>query len=729
MPCTKHYFNTHHTVSDNYCILITITRESISFRYNRSDGDNRFIDYAPGSDGVEMPFAVLCSAGQFVIGKTALESARTNQNPDAYADLFKTCRAKRTFRFANRDESLGKLPYYAIRCYIERILSDIFYNHFGSIESNVARMPLVFLFGPELDTNKRRFILAPFEEGGFQNLWHINYPDLLLPVVDAQTSPSDLQQAKATAIVTADEADLLIQLYSTQGHKPLGDAVRIEGKGIDPRLKQATDIIWGSLFSYNYKERDREEDILHDAAERFLNSGVPSVNDTLRMSDGSEQPYFINRSQLDTSMMAQVNRDIMYHLNNELSKRGLTSNQCRVVLTGKVATDYFEGVFRQSRWAVDVIKVTEKEKQLILDNLLTQVKKKNYYWGTEALIEPSGKTTQDNSQPHTDNLGNNDDTHEKGPKDPPIRFVRRVKITKREIEAQIEEGNLQAAQTKLDGLFRELHNAEVLDFDTELHKLEECIASAHSNTNTLKEVQTNATSFDFKEDKPKDKGTAAVGTQVLTSPATPSSPLPQSEITQREVRLRLAALRSAIKEDYDKALKEFRYLQGQSRLIDDERLSDKVADFEILFKDYKPTAVAQRKPASTTNSRSQQATIGGKQKSQSSDPTHPSGGNTPKELSSADRLFKQGKYHNAKTTYAQEGNSPMAALCTKLIKASGRLERAIRPELQSVVSAHNKDKARKYIDELKSMKALIEEAHLDADTTAITALIKDYGKA
>ena len=715
-------------MSDNYCILITITRESISFRYNRSDGDNRFVDYAPGSDGVEMPFAVLCSAGQFVIGKTALESARTNKNPDAYADLFKTCRAKRTFRFANRDESLGKLPYYAIRCYIERILSDVFYNHFGSLESNVARMPLVFLFGPELDTNKRRFILAPFEEGGFQNLWHINYPDLLLPVVDAQTSPSDLQQTKATAIVTADEADLLIQLYSTQGHKPLGDAVRIEGKGIDPRLKQATDIIWGSLLSYQYKGRDREEEILHDAAERFLNSGVPSVNDMLRMSDGSEQPYFINRSQLDNSMMAQVNRDIMYHLNNELSRRGLTSNQCRVVLTGKVATDYFEGVFRQTRWALPAMRVTEKEKQQILDNLLTQVKKKNYYWGTDAPIGSGGNPAGGNPQPPTggDTTSEKGNT-EKGTKPVPIRFVRRVKITKQEIETQIEEGNLQAAQTKLDGLFRELHNAEVLDFDTELHKLEERIASAHSDTNTPKEVQTNATSIDIKMEEPKEGGIATAALQP-SAPTSPPPP-PKPELTQKEVRLRLTALRSAIKEDYEKALKEFRYLKEQIQLINDERLNDKIAIFEELFKDSKSTASAERKSASTTNSKSQQATTGGKQNSRSSSSTHTSDGNAHKELSPADKLFKQGNYHDAKTTYAQEGNSPMAALCTKLIKASGRLERAIRPELQSVVSAHNKDKARKYIDELKSMKALIEEAHLDADTTTITALIKDYGKA
>lgn len=714
-------------MSDNYCILITITRESISFRYNRSDGDNRFVDYAPGNDEVEMPFAVLCSADQFVIGKTALDSARTNQNPDAYADLFSTCRAKRTFRYANRDESLGKLPYYAIRCYLEKILSDVFYNHFGSLESNVARLPLVFLFGPELDTNKRRFILAPFEEGGFQNLWHINYPELLLPVVDAQVPLADRQRTKATAIVTADGADLLIQLYSAPEYKPIGDIVRIEGQGDDPRLKQATDIIWNRLLIYNYKPREHEEEILRSAAERFLNSGVPSVNDVLRMSDGSEQPYFIDRSQLDNSMMMQVNRDIMYHLNNELNKRGLTSEQCRVVLTGKVATDYFEGVFRQSRWALPVMRVTEKEKQQILDNLLKQVKKKNYYWGTDVTIIDGKKPTDNKSQPPKDGGVPGGNGEDKGL----VRFVRRVSITKREIKAQIEKGNLQAAQTKLDGLFRELHNYKVLDFDAELHKLEEQITSAQNGASPPKMTPTDTTSIDIKMDGTKKGGTTAVGNKPFTPTTTSSSPKPnpQPDLTQREVRLRLTALRSTIKENYDKALKDFHYLKGQAQLINDERLNDKITYFEKLFKDSKPTSAAQRKSASTASNRSRQTNTVGRKETHSSSTTHSSASHTHKELSPADKLFKQGKYHDAKTTYAQEGNSPMAALCTKLIKANGRFERAIRPELQSVVSTHNKNKARKYINELEGMKALIEEAHLDADTEAITALINDYSKA
>ena len=106
-------------INVNYCILVTITADAIAFRYNRSDGDNRFVDYAPNGE-VNMPFAILCTGNKFVIGRSAYEAACHNHNPNAYANIFSTCTASRTFKFADRDEPLGKLPYYAIRCYIDR---------------------------------------------------------------------------------------------------------------------------------------------------------------------------------------------------------------------------------------------------------------------------------------------------------------------------------------------------------------------------------------------------------------------------------------------------------------------------------------------------------------------------------------------------------------------------------------------------------------------------------
>lgn len=118
------------------------------------DGDNRFVDFMQDGGG-EMPFAIECVGNEFVIGKSALESATQKLAPNAFANIFDTCKEMRTFRFAGRDEQLNKLPFYAIKHYINKILQNCFYGVVGNIDSNVSKLPLVFLFAPELDTDKK----------------------------------------------------------------------------------------------------------------------------------------------------------------------------------------------------------------------------------------------------------------------------------------------------------------------------------------------------------------------------------------------------------------------------------------------------------------------------------------------------------------------------------------------------------------------------------------------
>ena len=204
----------------NYCILVTISRNSISFRYNRMDGDNRFVDFMQDG-GSEMPFAIECVGNEFVIGKSALESATKQLAQNAFANIFDTCKETRTFRFAGRDEQLNKLPFYAIKDYIGKILSDRFYGEVGNIDSNVSKLPLVLLFAPELDTDKKLFITRPFEKGGFQNICSISYHQLLLPII--MDSLPEKQKPNVAIMVSVDRNDLILQFYDAVTDKPLAD--------------------------------------------------------------------------------------------------------------------------------------------------------------------------------------------------------------------------------------------------------------------------------------------------------------------------------------------------------------------------------------------------------------------------------------------------------------------------------------------------------------------------
>lgn len=669
-------------INVNYCILVTITADAIAFRYNRSDGDNRFVDYAPNGE-VNMPFAILCTGNKFVIGRSAYEAACHNHNPNAYANIFSTCTASRTFKFADRDEPLGKLPYYAIRCYIEQILSNIFYNQTGTLESNVARLPLMFLFGPELDTNKQRFILSPFEEGGFQNMRDYNYARLLLPVVASQTPPSDRKRVNGVVLASVDGDDLLVQLYDAVRHEPLGNVVRIDGQGRDPRIGEAANHIWNCLYNYNYKDRALEEHILREAAERFLSSTAQEVNDVLRMSDGTMQDYMLRRTELDMSAASTASRMVLYQLGNELARHGLSAQQCRVVLAGRAATDYFENLFAQGRWALPITKVTAREKQMLLDRLLGEVKASGYNFGQGGTASP-GPPPEPPAGPTDTEVPEADD-------DPLLvkRYKRRVEIMVREAKAKIAAADYKAARSKIKGLLDELHNAPVHAYDAQLEELLAQIPQT-APTPKLQPAPDNAT---------------AGQPQPPVPPATP-----QPELTEREVRMRLAPLREMVKTNYKQAEAEFAYLKAQAKLIGKATLDRKMQEFAHLFAKVQTVETKTKSTgyaiANSDKTNVKKETVASKSK--------------------AATLLSQGRYQEARKAFAMAHDSTMSALCTKLIKYTMRVERAIKPELVSVKTAHNHTKAQAYLKDLLELHECQQQAGID--TTETDTLVEAYKK-
>lgn len=677
-------------INVNYCILVTITADAIAFRYNRSDGDNRFVDYAPNGE-VNMPFAILCTGNKFVIGRSAYEAACHNHNPNAYANIFSTCTASRTFKFADRDEPLGKLPYYAIRCYIEQILSNIFYNQTGTLESNVARLPLMFLFGPELDTNKQRFILSPFEEGGFQNMRDYNYARLLLPVVASQTPPPDRKRVSGVVLASVDGDDLLVQLYDAVRHEPLGNVVRIDGQGRDPRIGEAANHIWNCLYNYNYKDRELEEHILREAAERFLSSTAQEVNDVLRMSDGTMQDYMLRRTELDMSAASTASRMVLYQLGNELARHGLSAQQCRVVLAGRAATDYFENLFAQGRWALPITKVTAREKQMLLDRLLGDVKASGYNFGKGGT---AGHKPERNPGPPPEPPAGPTGTEVPGADDDPLlvkRYKRRVEIMVREAKAKIAAADYKAARSKIKGLLDELHNAPVHAYDAQLEEL-------------LAQIPQTAPT-----PKPQPAPNNATAGQPQP-PVPPATPQPCAELTEREVRMRLAPLREMVKTNYKQAEAEFAYLKAQAKLIGKATLDRKMQEFAHLFAKVQ-TVETKTKDTGCAIPNSDKTNVKKE---------------TVAPKSKAATLLSQGRYQEAKKAFAMAHDSTMSALCTKLIKYTMRVERAIKPELVSVKTAHNHSKAQAYLKDLLELHECQQQAGID--TTETDTLVEAYKK-
>lgn len=654
----------------NYCILVTISRNTISFRYNRMDGDNRFVDFMQDGGG-EMPFAIECVGNEFVIGKSALDSATQKLAPNAFANIFDACKESRTFRFAGRDEQLNKLPFYAIKYYINKILQNCFYGVVGNIDSNVSKLPLLFLFAPELDTDKKLFISSPFEKGGFQNMCSISYHQLLLPVV--MESLPEKQRAKVAIMVSVDKNDLLLQLYDAVTGETIMDSIRIEGQGSDPRLKQAMDLIWAGLFNYNYQPREPEEDILREAALRFLNSNERMDNNELCMSDGSMQDYCLSRDDLDMSVIGEANRLVSHHLNEALNNNGLNVKQCQVVLVGKAATDYFENIFGQMSLAYPVRKVTEKVKNLMLDRLLGLVKKAGY--DVSKLFSLTPKVIEEPIVCKEATVASElpvEDVTVPTPAD-----KRKVRVMVADINAKLRGNDTNGAYVVYVELKEWVTQKGFTEWDADLSKLAETMGSMKRK---VKEAPKN-----------RDK---------LSSVLKPVSDIPKKapvvdlKKIQREFHRETADIkalaRTGRKDDARIALHKL-----ETRLHRDD-----IKEFDTALTDI-------RKQYGLENA-------GAVKKEENP---------AKKKKSEAEMQLQKGLFAEAKRIFAEEGNSEMAQACSKLIRAKRNIASYVSG-IDSVRRSRNMTSKQNAIRELENCSALYRLYNLE--TAEIEQLIEQY---
>ena len=586
--------------------------------------------------------------------------------PNAFANIFDTCKEMRTFRFAGRDEQLNKLPFYAIKDYVGKILSDCFYGEVGNIDSNVSRLPLVFLFTPELDTDKKLFITSPFEKGGFQNICSISYHQLLLPIV--MDSLPEKKKPKVAIMVSVDKNDLILQFYDAVTDKLLADLVRIKGQGSDPRLKQAMDLIWAGLNNYNYQPREPEENVLRDAALKFLNSNLRTVNDVLCMSDGSMQDYCLSRDELDMSAIGEACRLVSHHLNEALINKGLSIQQCQIILVGNAATDYFENIFSQMALAYPVKKVLEKEKNLMLDRLLSLVKKANYEVSnlfskrTENIVVP----------PYSSSLSDNNAIHK-----PSHTDKRKVRIMMADIKAKLRGSDVKGAYAIYDELKLWLEQNSFHEWDVELE-------------NVIKGVDRVV-----KEPSPSEDKQHPVPKPTSENPK--KSPVVDLKKLRREFHRETADIKALVrtgrKDDAVIALEklEVRLHHDKVHAFDSD-----LADIRKEYGLIDAVKIILDNPVASAK----------------------------KTKSEAEKMLQKGLFAEAKRKFAsEEGNSEMAQVCSKLIRAKRNIA-SYASGIDSIRRSHNVTSKQNAIKELENSLALYRQYGLE--TIDIEQLIEQY---
>lgn len=240
-----------------FCILIELSKERISFLYNRSDSDNGFVPFeGQGS----LPLAIYCDGNNMEIGQFAVNEAN-KKNPNAFIDVFKKLRQGGTFQYLGKEIPNNRFLFHAIQRNLTTFFESTLIGLIGTLEQNVATMPLCFLFNADVDENERLLVKNCFDQSGYANVGVKDYDQLVIQNIHTDS--------KNYVCVTSNGQDLFVNIYNQQGKRL--DNLLIRGQGRDPRMDVAVDKLWNSIgYNNYYLNRAQEQSLLEQVAASFF---------------------------------------------------------------------------------------------------------------------------------------------------------------------------------------------------------------------------------------------------------------------------------------------------------------------------------------------------------------------------------------------------------------------------------------------------------------------------
>lgn len=352
-----------------YCLLIHISRDFISFLYNK-EGDKVFVPY--GEEPIK-PLAVYCQGNEISIGKFALSEAQKG-NKFAHANLFDAISSTELIEYKGQKYDINKLLFFAMEKYVAEFFDKILMRSEGSLEDNRAHFPVVLLFNPDLRFHERDYVVKSLIGGGYSNLLRVNASSLYEKVIESQLTPNSIP-----IFVGSDGYNL----YCESERAKLPEIIMMEKVCMDPRVDRALRIMRMDILHQGYDEyrSDKEADkkLLRKRATDFLNSSQREKMFSAQLSDGFTYDLFLERSVFGISS-GSISDEAMIAVDNlktALTATGNQISQCCIVLADREAsTDYVANLFRH--YFNNVICITDKQRILALQMLVDKVVSYNY---------------------------------------------------------------------------------------------------------------------------------------------------------------------------------------------------------------------------------------------------------------------------------------------------------------------------------------------------------------
>ncbi len=360
------------------CILIHISRKTISFSYNSEGSENKFI--ACDSDEFVKPLAIYSRGKILSIGYFALNEYNKDHSMEscAYYDIFDFDKMAKIAYFNYNDEKIdiNKLLFFAIEKYLSDFLEKTLFKQAGSLEDNRASLALVFIFAPDLNETERNFVIKSFKDSGYGNCCGLDIQSCFIKTLE--NKESNLKGKSILSIYNNGE-NLICRLYFDGNSS---ESITIKGVGKDPRIDKAIELVFQDIVYQGY---DRETIGIKEDKEKirkkvitFLRGSKPIVKGSLSLSDGEDYSFSLNKNDFNNNINNADETKVTSELNDLLSENNTKASECTVILTSlNPSNDVLENILCINGF-MSVIKVTEKERIEALNSILAEIKKKDY---------------------------------------------------------------------------------------------------------------------------------------------------------------------------------------------------------------------------------------------------------------------------------------------------------------------------------------------------------------
>lgn len=364
-----------------YAVLIELSSSWISFRYYRDDAGRFFLPFDEANES--LPLAIYCQGNDLQIGQYAVTEA-AKHNPCAWTNVFDVVKQKGNFVYRGMTIGMNEMLLIAVKKYLDDFFDRILVRALGGLEANISSMPLIFLRHSDLDVSNKLFVRKSFFDGGFVNMAVM---DVSSEIIKRLCCEHKLDGKKYALTVFASGSNLYVDAIDVK-QKTLLRTLTLQGKGADPRIDYAVELMWQSLGYQSYSlVRENENEILRRVAATFLQSVKIEFNDLVVFSDGVERMVYLSRNQLE-GMSVGIDVAIRGSIQNFMSQLKIAEQDCAIIACGAASTnDYFLANLRNV--GPEVISDNDDGGQKTLSSILNAAIAADFQFGTSASSAPA----------------------------------------------------------------------------------------------------------------------------------------------------------------------------------------------------------------------------------------------------------------------------------------------------------------------------------------------------